>query len=93
MTERQRWVEAAIRKLKAAGTPADGQVAATRRTAKKLAAVARARGARVIVIDETTVSKGLRRLIEGDVGAELRRKLRKDGVEVEVIPHQAGAET
>ncbi len=47
----------------------------------------------MIVIDETTVSKGLRRLIEGDVGAELRRKLRKDGVEVEVIPHQAGAET
>ena len=38
------------------------------------------------MIDETTVSKGLRRLIEGDVGAELRRKLRKDGVEVEVDP-------
>ena len=33
---------------------ADGQVAATRRTGKKLAAVARARGARVVVIDETT---------------------------------------
>lgn len=86
MAERQHWVEAAIRKLQAAGASADGQVAATRRTAKKLAAVARARGARVIVIDETTVSKGLRRLIEGDVGAELRRKLRKDGIEVEVIP-------
>ena len=35
------------------GVAADGQVAATRRSAKKLAAVARARGARVIVIDET----------------------------------------
>ena len=90
LAERQRWVEGAIRKLRAAGTPADGQVAATRRTAKKLAGVARARGARVIVIDETTVSRGLRRLIEGDVGAELRRKLRKDGVEVEVIPAGAG---
>jgi hypothetical protein len=92
LAERQRWVEAAIRKLHAAGATADGQVAATRRTAKKLAAVARARGARVIVIDETTVSKGLRRLIEGDVGAELRRKLRKDGIEVEVIPAE-GAST
>ena len=71
---------------------ADGQVAATRRTAKKLAAVARARGARVIVIDETTVSNRLRRMVEGDVGAELRRKLRKDGVEVEVVPHAPGPE-
>ena len=86
MAERQRWVEAAIRKLRADGIAADGQVAATRRAAKKLAAVARGRRVRVIVIDETTVRRGLRRLVEGDVGAELRRKLRKDGVEVEVIP-------
>ena len=70
--------------LQADGVAADGQVAATRRAAKKLAAVARARGARVIVIDETTVTNRLRRVIEGDVGAELRRKLRKDGIEVEV---------
>ncbi len=68
------------------GVSADGQVAATRRAAKKLTAVARGRGVRTIVIDETTVSRGLRRMIEGDVGAELRRKLRKDGVQVEVDP-------
>jgi hypothetical protein len=86
LAERRGWVEAAIRRLGGAGVPADGQVAATRRTAKKLAGVARTRGARVIVIDETPVSKGLRRMIEGDVGAELRRKLRKDGIDVEVIP-------
>jgi hypothetical protein len=92
LAERRGWVNGAMHELDAAGASADGQVAATRRTAKKLAAVARARGARVIVIDETTVSKGLRRVIEGDVGAELRRKLRKDGIEVEVIPHEAGAE-
>ncbi len=91
MAERQRWVEGAIRKLKAGGAQADGQVAATRRAGKKLAAVARGRGAMVVVIDETPVRKGLRRLIEGDVGAELRRKLRKDGIEVEVIPHSAAA--
>jgi hypothetical protein len=38
------------------------------------------------VIDETPVRKGLRRLIEGDVGTELRRALRKDGIEVEIVP-------
>ena len=86
LAERRRWVDAAIRRLQAAGTPADGQVAATRRAAKKLAGVARARGARTIVIDEATPSNRLRRLVEGDVGAELHRKLRKDGIEVEVIP-------
>jgi len=89
IAERQRWAEAAIHMLRAKGVSADGQVAATRRTAKKLAAVARVRGVRVIVIDETVVPRGLRRMIEGDVGAELRRKLRKDGVEVEVIPRAA----
>ena len=66
-------------------------MAATRRAGKKLAGVARPRGARVVVIDETPVSNGLRRLIEGDVGAEMRRKLRKDGIEVEVVPRDGGA--
>jgi hypothetical protein len=85
LAERQGWVEGAVRTLQASGSEADGQVAATRRAAKKLAAVARARGARIVVIDETTVTNPLRRLIEGDVGGELRRKLRKDGVAVEVV--------
>jgi hypothetical protein len=89
LAERQRWVEAAIHKLRARGVSADGQVAATRRAAKKLTAVARGRGVSTIVIDETVVPRGLRRMIEGDVGTELRRKLRKDGIEVEVVPHAA----
>jgi hypothetical protein len=93
LAERKGWVEGAVRTLRGGGAAADGQVAATRRAAKKLAAVARARGARVVVIDETTVTNPLRRLIEGDVGAELRRKLRKDGVEVEVVPRVAGGST
>jgi len=85
LAERKGWVEQAIRQLESQGHHADGQVAATRRATKKLAAVARLRGARVIVIDETPAT-GLRRFIEGDVGNELRRKLRKDGIEVEIIP-------
>jgi hypothetical protein len=87
--ERRGWVDGAICALEAAGARADGQVAATRRSGKKLAGVARARKPRVVVIDETPVRNGLRRLIEGDVGSELRRTLRKDGIEVEIVPHAA----
>src|SRR5690349_13831382 len=69
LDERRRWVNAAIRAIEGAGGSADGQVAATRRAGKKLAAVARTRRPRVVVIDETPVRKGVRRLVEGDVGA------------------------
>jgi kynureninase len=93
LDERRSWVNRAVRALEADGAAADGQVAATRRAAKKLAAVARARGAKIVVIDETTVTNPFRRLIEGDVGAELRRKLRKDGVVVEVVPRAAAGST
>src|SRR3954447_20059828 len=66
LAERRGWVEGAVSTLQARGATADRQGAPTPATAKKLAAVARARGARVIVIDETTVSNRLRRLVEGD---------------------------
>jgi K+-sensing histidine kinase KdpD len=85
LDERQRWVERAIKDLRRRGVVADGQVAATRKARKKLAEIARVRGVRVIVIDEARVT-GWRRMIEGDLGQELQRKLRKDGVEVEIIP-------
>lgn len=88
LDERKTWVDRAVRQLEKHGIDADGQVAATRRATRKLAEVARTRGARVVVIDETRKT-GLRRLIEGDVGAELRRKLRRDGIVVEVVPRGA----
>jgi len=88
MTERSVWVEDAIRKLQRLGVEADGQIAATRKGRKKIAAIARLRGVHVVVIDETE-STGLRRLIEGDLGKELRRTLRHDGITVEVIPAHA----
>ena len=91
LAERRGWVNGAIRTLAQSGASADGQVAATRRAGKKLAAVARARGVRIVVIDETTVKCGLRRVIEGDVGFELRRMLGKDGIEVEVIRQEDAA--
>jgi hypothetical protein len=84
LLERQRWVAAAIHAMQRQGRKADGQVAATRKATKKLAEIARIRGASAVVIDETP-KRGVRRLVEGDVGAELRRKLRRDGIVVEVI--------
>lgn len=85
LDERRAWLERAIAQLERKGVKADGQIAATRRATKKLAAVAALRGVRVVVIDETQAT-GLRRMVEGDVGSELRRRLGKHGVEVEVIP-------
>ena len=86
LAERQAWVADAIGGLKRKGVrAADGQVAATRKTRKKLVAVARVRSVRAVVIDETTAT-GWRRRVEGDIGSELRRTLRGSGIEVEIIP-------
>lgn len=85
MEERRRWVNGAIRELERAGVVADGQIAATRRATRKLAAIARLRRPDVVVIDENP-ERGWRRIVEGDVGSELRKKLRNDGIQVEVIP-------
>lgn len=85
LAERREWVAGAIRTLERKGAAADGQIATTRKATKKLAAIARLRQPRVVVIDETPET-GLRRLVEGDVGSELRKKLRGDGIDVEVVP-------
>jgi len=85
LAERREWVSGAISTLERKGAVADGQIASTRKATKKLAAIARLRRPRVVVIDETPET-GLRRLVEGDVGSELRKKLRSDGIDVEVVP-------
>jgi len=85
LAERREWVNGAIRTIERSGAVADGQIASTRRATKKLAAIARLRRPRVVVIDETPET-GLRRLVEGDVGSELQKKLRQDGIDVEVVP-------
>ena len=86
MKDRQQWVGRAVDAIATAGGAADGQVAVTRKAVKTLARIARARGVRTIVIDETPYT-GLRRFVEGDVGEDLRRKLGREGVDVIVIPH------
>jgi hypothetical protein len=89
LAERREWVSTAIRTLEREGAIADGQIASTRRTTKKLAAIARLRRPRIVVIDANP-QRGWRRVVEGDVGAELRKKLRADGIEVDVVPATAG---
>ena len=85
LIERTVWVEQAVSTLKRSGVSADGQVASTRHPIKSMARIALTRGASVVVIDGTRAT-GLRRLIEGDPGAELRRRLRGTPVEVRIIP-------
>ena len=92
MLERQGWVRGAITSLERSGAVADGQVAATRRTSRKIAAVARVRRPRIVVIDETPET-GWRRFVEGDVGTELRKKLRNDAIDVEIVPARPGVST
>ena len=86
MADRHGWVGNAVDRVIAAGIPADGQIASTRKPTKLLTHIARARRPRLIVIDETYAT-GLRRMIEGDVGEELTKRLRGDGIEVRIIPY------
>lgn len=88
IAERRKWLERAVRRLERAGSSADAQLALTRKPTKTLTRIARTRRPAVIVIDETFAT-GLRRVVEGDVGGELRTRLGRDGIEVRVIPHVA----
>lgn len=87
LAQRRGWVDGAIADLTARGVAADGQVATTRRPVRLFARIARLRGVSAVVIDGTTAT-GLRRIVEGDAGAELRRRLRRAGgaLTVEIIP-------
>ena len=85
--ERTKWVESAISTLRHQSIAADGQVATTRHGMKSIVGIALRRGVKVIVIDGTSAS-GVRRVIEGDPGTQLRRKLRKHSVEVRIVPPQ-----
>ena len=85
LAEHRGHVDRAIRGLRKSQVQADGQVAATRRASRKLAEIAQLRRVRAIVIDETEAS-GWRRVIEGDVGSELRKKLRHTVIDVEIVP-------
>lgn len=68
-------VAAAVRVLERAGRQVDGQVVVTRNPAKTIARAARRRGVRHVVMAAPAQSR-LRRLLEGDPVAGVRRRLR-----------------
>jgi K+-sensing histidine kinase KdpD len=78
----------AIARLERLGCEVDGQVAATRHPARVIASVARRRGVHHVIVEEPRVSR-LRRLVEGDVVASVRRRL-GGRVEIVVIDSRAG---
>jgi hypothetical protein len=72
---RRGWISDAIRELERKGVAADGQLAATRKAIKLIARVAIARSVEHVVVDAGG-ARGVRRMIEGETGADVRRRLR-----------------
>jgi nucleotide-binding universal stress UspA family protein len=68
-------VDRAIRELERLGGTADGQVTATRSAGRTIARAARARQVSYVVMDARPAT-GIRKVIEGDVTAIVRRRLR-----------------
>jgi hypothetical protein len=81
---RRQWIADAIAALERRGVEADGQLAATRKAIKLIARVAVARSVQHVVVDQSTQT-GVRLMIEGDTGKDVRRRLR-GAAEVIVIP-------
>jgi hypothetical protein len=82
--ERRQWIADALAALERKGVDADGQLAATRKAIKQIAKVAVARSVQHVVVDGGG-QQGVRRMIEGETGVDVRRRLR--GIaEVIVIP-------
>jgi nucleotide-binding universal stress UspA family protein len=68
-------VRAAVAALQKLGVAADGQIVITRNAVRAIARAARNRGARTVVVG-LPGPRGLRGFIEGDLAAQLRRRLR-----------------
>jgi alkylated DNA nucleotide flippase Atl1 len=77
MDDQRAQVAKAISRLERAGVEAWGQVAATRRFAKTIAGAAKARGVdHVLVV--TPEAARWRKVVEGDVARDVRRRLPND---------------
>jgi hypothetical protein len=76
-------VEAAVKKIRRAGGPAKGEVIATRDAVKTFIRAAQRHSVRCVVLQASEGGR-LRRLIEGDPAARMRRRL-GSGVEVKEV--------
>ncbi len=77
-------LEKAMRELSRRGLETSGEIAITRNPAKVFVRAAVAQGVNAVVMDPQPGSR-LRRLVEGDVAASLRRRLRPRSIEVIVV--------
>lgn len=84
MLERVGWVESAIERLKHNGIGAEGQVATTRHGVKLIARIAKQRHVSHVFVEGTSAT-GWRRWVEGDLGSELKRKLRHSDIQVIIV--------
>jgi nucleotide-binding universal stress UspA family protein len=76
-------VDRAIRDLERMGCTADGQVTSTRSAGRAIARAARARQVSHVVMDAVPAT-GVRRILEGEVTAIIRRRLRGTA-ELEIV--------
>jgi hypothetical protein len=81
---RRGWIADAITAFERKGVEADGQLAATRKPIKLIAKVALARSVEHVVVDAGAAT-GVRRMIEGETGVDVRRRLR-GAAEVVIVP-------
>lgn len=79
--EQERIVQAAIRRLKLLGVPADGHVVITRNPGKSIAKIARRRNAQTVIVQQATTSR-LRHVLEGDIGRTVRWRVRPATVHI-----------
>jgi hypothetical protein len=76
--------ETTIPAVERAGGRADGQITATRLPAKITTGVARRRRCRLVLLGRTPTGR-VRSVVEGDLGASVRRRRRPAAVAVEVV--------
>jgi hypothetical protein len=77
-------LEKAMAELGGRGVETSGEIAITRNAAKVFARAALAQGVAAVVMDRQSGNR-LRRFVEGDMAATLRRRLRAKSIEVVVV--------
>jgi hypothetical protein len=74
-----------VARLRRAGIDVDGQIVVTRHAHRAIPRIVRRRGARRVLLEASTAGR-VRRLLEGDLHRQLRRRL-EPAVTVESVAH------
>jgi hypothetical protein len=84
MATQKSQIDKTVRLIEKGGSEAWGQIAATRKPVKTVAAVAKVRGVRHVIVVRTPQEKRWREVVEGNIVKDISRKLGPD-VEVEGV--------